>query len=590
MTYLSAHLIPNNELGASMKRTKLFNARQSSVYDWRTFGLLLVILCASWPLPLGAQTPAGNSPDGVTVLAEQATPAGTNTIIRINVRKDAFIASRQPDTNFGGNQELRLGWNTGTYEAMRILIEFDIAAIPRNAIVHNAQLHIFQLGVTPGGDRPMGYRAQYMRSAWDEGGVTWNNANYLGGENLQLRDVDAGIGWKQADVTNLVKSWYSGAQTNHGLIVIGDETASANRMREFTARESSNSPYITIDYTVVCDTSAPAARVQPLPTFSPGLFTVSWSGTDSAPTGCQASGVATYDVEYRINGGGWHRWKSQTTALSNSFKDWAANGDFVEFRSRAVDHAGNVQALNDAQASTRIDTEPPQVIVTPLPAVTVAQTIVIAWRGVDNLSGIAHYDVQWRENGGSWEMLLEETAQTAYQITGVRNGVTYDFRVRATDQVGNGDEWPNTPQASTTVSTNAVATILPFNPPILKPTAPITTSFVLNWTGVASIGVPITAYDIYYQYNGGAWQLWQTLPANQISIAFPYQQLGLGDGAFGFEAIAINSTGQREPQSFKAEAVMLIDLADAIQPRLYLPFIAEQRNAVAADDQAASAE
>lgn len=551
---------------------------------WQLNVLLVILLISLTPVALFAQeTPVSTATPAVTVLQQHATPDGVNTTLQINVRKDAFLSSRQPDANFGGDGELRLGWSASVYEATRILIEFDIGAIPRNAVIHSAELNIFQLGVTPGGDQPMSYRAQFLRSSWDELGVTWNNANYLGGDALPLGEVDGSVGWKKADVTSLVKTWYSGVRANHGLLVIGDESSSANRMREFSSRERSNAPYIVVDYTVVCDTRAPSARVEPLPAFSPTEFLVTWNGTDSAPSGCKASGIATYDVEYRINGGGWHQWKNHTTATANHFKDWAENGDFVELRSRATDHAGNVETFSDPQASTRIDTVPPSVVVTPLPATTVAQHFVVSWSGTDNLSGVAHYDVQWRENNGPWQMLLGETTQTAYQITGAQNGVTYDFRIRATDQVGNGDEWPNAPQASTLIAANAVATVGPFNPAILKPTAPVTTSFTVNWASSASASAPAVAYDIYYQYNGGSWQLWQNAPAPQTSVQFLYQQLGLGDGAYGFEVVAINSAGQREPQRFNAEAIILVDLADAIQPYAYLPLIANERNALAAD-------
>lgn len=546
--------------------------------------LLVLALINTLPVALLAQqAPDTKTTPEVLVLQQQNTPTGVNTTLRINVRKDAFLSSRQPDTNFGSNRELRLGWSSSIYEAMRVVIEFDISTIPRNAVINKAELFIYQVGVTPGGDGAMGYRAQFMRSDWEEGQVTWNNANYLGGDTLPLGNVDSGIGWKTTEVTSLVKSWYSGARSNYGLLVTGDEVPTSNRMREFASREQGGSaPYIVVDYTVACDTSAPAATIDPLPAFSLGTFPVSWRGTDTAPSGCQASGIAAYDVEYRINGSGWHRWKSQTTATSNSFKNWAENNDVVELRARAIDHVGNIQAFGNPQATTRIDTEPPSVTVTPLPATTHTRVFTLFWAGADNLSGINHYDVQWRENGGVWEMLLEETKQPSFQITGAQNGVTYEFRVRATDGAGNSDEWPNTPQTFTTISANPVATALPFNPGIIKPTSPVTTSFVLNWTVAAPAGVPVSSYELYYQYNGGAWQKWQTVSTTQLSLQVPYQQLGAGDGVYGFEVVAIDSTGQRELQNFKAEAAMLVDLADAVQPRAYLPVISTASNTVVA--------
>ena len=82
----------------------------------------------------------------------------------------------------------------------------------------------------------MGYRAQFVRSSWSEFGATWNNANFLGGDPLPLGQVNNQDGWKSGDVTNLVHAWLSGAETNHGLILTGDETPSNNRSRIFNSR------------------------------------------------------------------------------------------------------------------------------------------------------------------------------------------------------------------------------------------------------------------------------------------------------------------------------------------------------------------
>ena len=38
---------------------------------------------------------------------------------------------------------------------MRLIIEFDMAVIPRNTVINNAELFIYQLGATLGGDSPI---------------------------------------------------------------------------------------------------------------------------------------------------------------------------------------------------------------------------------------------------------------------------------------------------------------------------------------------------------------------------------------------------------------------------------------------------
>jgi len=65
-------------------------------------------------------------------------------------------------------------------------------------------------------------------------------------------------------------------------------------------------------------------------------FKVSWLGADPAP----ASGVAAYDIQYKVNkSGAWTDWKVKTIANSDVFK--GATGKTYYFRARAVDVAGN---------------------------------------------------------------------------------------------------------------------------------------------------------------------------------------------------------------------------------------------------------
>jgi hypothetical protein len=155
--------------------------------------------------------------------------------------------------------------------------------------------------------------------------------------------------------------------------------------------------------------------------------------------------------------------------------------------------------------------------------------------------------------------------------------------VRATDNVGNGADWPDGPQVSTLIAENAVATVSPFNPSILKPTAPITTSFPVRWS--LSAGGVASSVEISFQYNNGPWILWGSFPASQTSAQFPYVTLGFGDGAYGFEAIAVSTNGQREPRTGVAEATMLVDMADAIQPTAFMPVVTNEFNAMSAEAQ-----
>jgi hypothetical protein len=62
-------------------------------------------------------------------------------------------------------------------------------------------------------------------------------------------------------------------------------------------------------------------------------------------------------------------------------------------------------------------------------------------RELERGSGAATYDLEVSEDGGvTWTRLLTNTQQTSYQYTG-QPAHTYDFRVRATDNVNNTGPW-----------------------------------------------------------------------------------------------------------------------------------------------------
>jgi hypothetical protein len=269
-------------------------------------------------------------------------PVAVTSTVTFLATQDSYLSSGFPDNNFGGAVNMNLGWQAGSQNAMRMLLQFDLSSIPRNAVINSAEYRIFQSQVLPVGDGNMDFRAQFMSRSWNENNVTWNNANFLGGQSLPIGSVPGTIGWQGGSVLEVVRAWTSGAQPNNGLLITGDERPEQNRTRIFSTRETNNRPQLIVNFTVVCDTLAPNATVQPLPQFSLGTFEVRWAGQDLAPSNCQPSGIANFDVQYNINGRGWTTWRQRTSATSATFRGDAPNGAFVQFRARATDRAGNV--------------------------------------------------------------------------------------------------------------------------------------------------------------------------------------------------------------------------------------------------------
>jgi hypothetical protein len=84
-------------------------------------------------------------------------------------------------------------------------------------------------------------------------------------------------------------------------------------------------------------------------------------------------------------------------------------------------------------------------------------TFTINWSGTDTGgSGIASYSVYYSDNGGPLTPLVLNTTQTSATFTGA-GGHTYTFDSIATDNVGNIQPTPATPQATTAISTSAAS-------------------------------------------------------------------------------------------------------------------------------------
>jgi len=529
-----------------------------------TFLLLLVLIFVMAATVVAQEGDDGGDtaePEWV-VISEEVLPFGTQSTARIIASQDAYLSSLNANSNYGGATTMGLGYWSGVYNAMRPLIQFNVSGVPAQATIDNATMYIYQQSSSPTNDGQMGFKAQYMKQGWNEYSVTWNNANYLGGDEISIGQNTSALGWKSSDVTSLVRAWHNGSRPNYGFLITGDEGPQNNRNRFFRSRQwGGYEPYLIVNYTQCSDLTPPTATVNPLPAWSKTSFNVSWTGSDSG------AGIAYYNIQYNRNGGSWTNWLSQTTATSATFNG-AADGQQYQFRAQAADNCGNVGAWTGAQAFTNIDSVAPSASVAALPPYTFASSFIVNWSGTDNPggSGIKTYDIQVRVNGGSWQNWLTGTSSTSGQITGAAQGNVYEFQARATDNAGNVGSYPNHPQASTTVVLYSVAVVRPFSPYITDQT-----SFNVSWIGYHAPGVTIVTYDVRYRFNNGPWTNW--VSTGNTSAPFTAVDPNV-DGIYEFEARAIDSHNQTEPWTGVPEAAMIVDRhAPYIEKALYFPMI-----------------
>lgn len=477
------------------------------------------------------------------VILSESRRGDVKTItLEIPVGADTFTTSGKPNANWSNDPNLRVGFNQSLGNgAERMFMFFDVSSIPSNATVQSANLRVFLNGFSPNGDAPMALLARFLSSQWDASILTWNNFNPSWGAEIGVGQIPATTGWIQASATGPVAEWVSGQRQNFGIMIQGDETPQ-QRERIFTAINANNGlhPRLVITYDIVVDTTPPTSNITQLPQWSPATFTVRWTGTDN-PGG---SGIRHFDVQFRTNNGPWQNWQTATTATSATFT--GQNGNFYEFRVRAVDIANNVEAFQPTpDAATTVDTLPPNATVNPLPQFTFADTFTVSWVGTDTGSGpnggsgIAHFDVEYQLDGGPWLPFASVTTTSSGQVLNALPGQVYGFRARAVDRVGNVQPLPAGAQAQTTISLGEPTTsITPFNPPIATQN-----SFIVQWTGQAAPGATIVAYDVQFRFNNGPWQTWLT------NVGFTNQQFSAvqGDGVYEFQVRARDNAGRTSP-------------------------------------------
>lgn len=387
------------------------------------------------------------APTRTPIITQQVDPFGvTQTIVEMPAEADAYIASDRPNENFGG-AALFVGYHIlgdDNFGAQRSLLRFDLSAIPSGVTILDAKMRLYLSFATINDTEAMRIIARQLNSAWDEQFVTWNSEPTWGDVRAETF-VGTTEGWYEWDLTDLVADWVGNAALNYGVELIGDETVQ-QRERAFNSRETATDlfPRLVVRYTEEVDTEPPVVSVNLLPAFSPRNFTVSWSGAD--PGG---SGIAHYDVQFRVDGGPWVDWRMATTATSAEFSG-GESGRTYDFRARGVDNAGNVEPFGDVEATTLVDVRPPVSQVDPLPPVINQSSFVVAWSGSDVGSGIAHFDIRYRIDGGPWVLWQQQTQATSAVFVALRDGL-YEFEARAVDNAGLVEPFTGEATASTTV-------------------------------------------------------------------------------------------------------------------------------------------
>ena len=364
--------------------------------------------------------------------------------------------------------------------------------------------------------RSTAYNADYAWSIW---------RRCFNGEYTWLNDVEHGRTYAAGDGLGCMGVWFSGRWYTDAAV------GYMNRVTETAGGLPSS-------------TTTPSAptrlRVAVAPTVGvySGQVRIAWD----APTSDGGAPITGYGVQYSLDGVNWS-WFYGSMSMNRSYvATGLTNGRTYRFRVRAKNSVGWGAATPVLTATPNRGTTPQapgrlRVAVAPTVGVYSGQ-VRIAWDAPYYSGGtpITGYGVQYSLDGVNWSWFYESMSMNrSYVATGLTNGRTYRFRVRARNSVGWGAATPvvtATPSRGTT----------PQAPTGLTAASGVGSGQIrLTWNApYYNGGTPITSYGVQYSLDGVHWSWF----FGSWSTSRTYTATGLSNGqAYRFRVLARNSVG-----------------------------------------------
>ena len=258
-------------------------------------------------------------------------------------------------------------------------------------------------------------------------------------------------------------------------------------------------------------------------------ITLSWT----APANTYGTVITDYRVE-RSTGGSWVTVSDGVSADTFTTVTGLTNGVTYQFRVHAINTVGTSLLSNIASATPNPAPAAPAVP-TGLSATAGNGIVTLSWTAPDsNRSPLTDYTIQYKLNtANTWTVFNDGTVnQTSTTVTGLTNGVPYQFRVAATNGIGTGlFSSPFDFTIPSTIDTVAPSVVISALSPARTSLSsiPFSIAFSENVTGFEASDISVSSGTV----------------TNLVgSFTGFFGELGSKDGQFNTpRAIAVNSTG-----------------------------------------------
>ena len=213
-------------------------------------------------------------------------------------------------------------------------------------------------------------------------------------------------------------------------------------------------------------------------------------------------------------------------------------GQSYDFRLRAYDMHYNWSDYTEVIKGTPQDITAPSIPVALTINKAENQQVVISWLA-NNEPDLSGFQLEYKLNSAiNWNTVSIPRTLKTYTVSGLTNGMEYNFRIKAGDNVGNWSEY------SVVVSGTPIDKILPAAPVGLKVSSVNDGSAVLVWT--ANGETDLASYQLEYKLNTAA--SWNAIMVDKAAVT--YTVTGLTNGAsYSFRLKAIDTSNNSSTYS-----------------------------------------
>jgi hypothetical protein len=305
------------------------------------------------------------------------------------------------------------------------------------------------------------------------------------------------------------------------------------------------------DTTTLLDTTAPSSQAQSPATSTSLKFTVPYIASDGT-----GSGLATVDLYAKgPNDSSYDKVATQAApATSGSFSYTAPEGNGTySFYTIATDNVGNAEAAPGSADSTTamtasVDATPPSSSASS-PPYTSAAGFTVSYTAADDAGGSGLATVELYAKGptdSGYSKVATDSAPSgsgSFSYTAQEGDGVYRFYTVATDNAGNVQAVPTSPDSTTLLDTSAPASQA--SSPLYSASSTLTVSYAAadnqGGSGLARVDLYVLGpADSNYTKVAS-----DSAPSGSGSFTYTAAE---GEGAYSFYTIATDSAGNAEPK------------------------------------------